>query len=174
METDWESRRSSLQSCGLCYRERFREGIVSASFAEDGDGRHSGYDCAWGNIASHHRIGSDGCAVSDGNAAEHGDTATDPDFAADGDGLGDMTGIAKRMAIFAGVVCVPNAGVLADHASFSDEDSGIGYEMNSGREDDAVAENNFAVASCLHILMRIDEQSFSAADAAGAEDIDGT
>ena len=82
-----------------------------------------------------------------------------------------MTGIAECAAFFAGMIGVADAGVLADHASLSDEDSIKSYKMNSSGKNYAIAEYDFAVAMGLHILIGVDEQAFAAADVSGAMDV---
>src|SRR5579859_218340 len=143
-------------------------------FSFYGYGWNSGDSRSGGNIAGHDSVGADRSAVPDGNPTEHRHAAADPDLIADDDGFGHVIGVAKGAAVGARMVGVANTGVFPDHASLPDTNARISNQMHAGGEDDAVSDDDFAVAVGFQVLAGIDQESFSAADTSGAVHLGAT
>ncbi len=76
-------------------------------------------------------ICSNCCAITDGDSTEDGDAATDPDFASEDDRFCRVSGVPDRKIWLTCVVCIADAGVLADHATGTDSDAFHGDNMDS-------------------------------------------
>ena len=66
-----------------------------------------------------------------------------------------MARIADRDAGNSGMSGIPNAGILADHAAFSDRNPGHRHKVNSGREHHIVPKFNGAAQLRLQMQIRI-------------------
>ena len=90
-----------------------------------------------------------------------------------------MAGVTKGHVGKAGVVCVPQAGILADHAARPDADAGHGHDMDAARENHTVAHRDLALSLRFQVKIRVQEGVLAdvyparAEDAAAAKDHGG-